>query len=49
MYRRHSRNSKTTKIKNMRKQQIKEQIKKIIEALNKHQSKKKKKENNNER
>jgi hypothetical protein len=36
MYRRHSRNSKTTKVKNMRKH--KKQINEIIGALNKHQS-----------
>jgi seryl-tRNA synthetase len=36
MYRRHSRNPKTTKIKNMRKH--KNKLNEIIGALNKHQS-----------
>jgi predicted nucleic acid-binding Zn-ribbon protein len=36
MYRRHSRNSKTTKIENLKK--AKEEIKETIEALYKHQS-----------
>jgi hypothetical protein len=36
MYRRHSRNSKTTKTKNMRKPRKK--TNEIIEALNKHQT-----------
>jgi hypothetical protein len=36
MYRRHTRNSKTTKIENLKK--AKEEIKETIEALYKHQN-----------